>query len=460
MKQGVSPAPRPMAVAAAFAAIYIIWGSTYLAIRYGLETLPPFLMAGTRFLIAGGVMYAWVRLRGTGRPQRFHWRSAAVIGGLLLLGGNGGVTWAEQTVPSGVTALLITTVPLWMVLLNWLQPGGVRPGAVEAVGVLLGFSGVVVLMGFNDLAAGSAVDRVGAAVLVFASLSWALGSIYSRHAKLPEHPLLATAMEMLTGGALLTIVGLLTGEGSRVAFETVSLRSLLSLAYLVVFGSLVGFTSYVWLLRVTTPARVSTYAFVNPVVAVFLGAWLAGEPLTPRTLIAALVIVTAVVLITLRRTRPARDEAARPGQTDECITDQAAVPRGVVFPTDGSSAPSGELFALGEIQAEQARADRPYHEFLRADSMSVGLYTLPAGGVDRQQPHTEDEVYYVVAGRARFRLGAAEHLVKTGSILYVPAGVEHRFTCIREPLTLLVVFSPAESWGAECDEKLVTTSCT
>lgn len=298
-------APREHAsrakLVAAFAAVYVIWGSTYLAIRFAIETIPPFFMAGARFLIAGGVLYAWVRLRGAERPTRAQWGAATIVGGLLLLGGNGAVVWAEQYVPSGLASLLVATVPVWMVLLDWARAGGTRPSAVVLAGVALGLGGLVLLVDPRSLASGSAADPIGAAVLVLGSLAWAVGSLYSKRAKMPTVPLLATGMQMLAGGALLVLAGLLTGEVARFAPHAVSARSVSALMYLVVFGSLVGFTAYIWLLRVATPAQVSTYAYVNPVVAVFLGWALAGEPLTPRTLLAAAVIVGAVVLVTAGR---------------------------------------------------------------------------------------------------------------------------------------------------------------
>lgn len=301
---GVKQKPSRMGVIAAFASVYIIWGSTYLAIRYALESLPPLLMAGARHTLAGALLYAVLRATGTARPQRIHWRSAAIIGALLLLIGNGGVCWAEQTVPSGLAALLVTTVPIWMVLLNWFRREGVRPGIMEIGGVVLGLLGVIILIGSENLGGGP-VHRMGAVVLIAASLSWAIGSIYSRQAPLPQSPLMVTAMQMLCGGVLLLLSGAVSGEGARLELENVSLRSLVSLGYLTVFGSLVAFSAYVWLLRVSTPAKVSTYAFVNPVVAVALGFVFAGEPLTPRTIGAAAVIVTAVVLITRQRRRTA-----------------------------------------------------------------------------------------------------------------------------------------------------------
>jgi drug/metabolite transporter (DMT)-like permease len=299
-----APAQPPRwQVATAFAAIYLIWGSTYLAIRLAIETFPPFLMASIRFLVAGIILYVWSRLRGASQPARSHWLSAAVVGGLLLLGGNGGVVWAEQHVPSGLTALLIGTVPLWMALLDWLRRDGAKPSNGVIVGLTLGFLGMALLIGPVELAGGDHVDLAGAAVLILASLSWATGSLYSRRAQLPASPLLATAMEMLAGGALLLIASLLVGEWARFDSSALSLRSWLALGYLIVFGALVGFTAYIWLLRVSTPAHVSTYAYVNPVVAIFLGWAFAGEPLTARTLLAAAVIVAAVVIITTYRAR-------------------------------------------------------------------------------------------------------------------------------------------------------------
>lgn len=307
--------PPRWQIATAFAAIYLIWGSTYLAIRFAVETFPPFLMAGMRFLVAGAILYPWSRLRGASPPARSHWLAATVVGGLLLLGGNGGVVWAAQRVPSGLTALLIGTVPLWMALLNWLRSGGVKPSNGVMVGLMLGFTGIALLVGPGKLAGGRQVDLVGAAVLILASLSWATGSLYSRRAQLPASPLLATAMEMLAGGALLLIASLFTGEWTRFDSSALSLRSWLALGYLIVFGALVGFTAYIWLLRVSTPAHVSTYAYVNPVVAIFLGWAFAGEPLTARTLLAAAVIVVAVVIITTYRARGATEKKHA---QDEC----------------------------------------------------------------------------------------------------------------------------------------------
>jgi drug/metabolite transporter (DMT)-like permease len=296
-------------VLAAFAAVYVIWGSTYLAIRFAIETLPPLLMAGVRFLLAGAVLYAFVRARGVARPRLVHWRSATVVGGLLLLCGNGGVVWAEQVIPSGVAALLVATVPLWMVLLDWARPGGASPSGTVIAGLVVGFAGLVLLIGPSELVGSGRVDPTGAVVVLFASLAWAIGSIYSRSASLPTSPLLATAMEMITGGALLAVGGLVRGELATLDPSGISAESALAFGYLVVFGSLIGFTCYIWLLGVTTPSRVATYAYVNPVVAVLLGWALASEPLTARVIGAATVIVAAVVLITRERSTRATNGA-------------------------------------------------------------------------------------------------------------------------------------------------------
>lgn len=299
-------------VLAAFAAVYVIWGSTYLAIRFAIATLPPFVMAGTRFLVAGALLYGWARARGVASPTRAQWGAAAVIGTLLLLLGNGGVVWAEQTVPSGLTALLVAMVPLWMVLLDWLRPGGSRPAGMVLVGVAVGFAGMAVLVGPGQLAGGGHMSLVGIAAAGLAALSWAAGSLYGRRAPLPASPLLATSLEMLVGGALLFLAGIPAGEWANLHLTHVSALSLLSLGYLIVGGSLVAFTAYVWLLRVSTPARASTYAYVNPLVAVVLGWAFGGEALGPRTLAATAIIVAAVVVITTAQARPSPAVAGEP----------------------------------------------------------------------------------------------------------------------------------------------------
>ncbi len=285
----------------AFAAVYIIWGSTYLAIRWAIDTMPTFLMAGTRFVVAGAILYVWGRLRGGPKPTAANWRDAAIIGTLLLLGGNGGVVWAEQYVPSGLTALIVATEPLWVVLLDWARPHGTRPTGGEIFGLVLGFGGVLLLIGPTNVG-GAHVDPVSALVLLVATLSWATGSLYSRSAKLPRAPFLTTGMNMLAGGAVLVLVGTGLGQWGQVHVAAISMKSWLALLYLIVFGAIVGFTAYLWILKEATLATASTYAYVNPAVAVFLGWALAGEAITPRIVGAASVIVGSVVIITLART--------------------------------------------------------------------------------------------------------------------------------------------------------------
>lgn len=287
--------PSRARLIAGFATVYILWGSTYLAIRVGVETIPPFMMGAIRFLIAGSVLYLAVRPRE--RPTFAQWKSAAIVGVLLLVFGNGAVMWAEQKMPSGIASLIVAVVPLWMVLLDWARRGGRRPTAIVMVGVILGLVGLAILV--DPFAPSStAVDRLGVLALLGGSLSWAVGSIYSKHAPHHPTPLVSPAMQMLAGGAGLAILALLSGELTRFRADAVSTHSMLAVLYLVIFGSLVGYSVYIWLLRVATPSAVSTYAYVNPVVAVFLGWLILSEPLTPRTLLAAAVIVGAVALIT------------------------------------------------------------------------------------------------------------------------------------------------------------------
>jgi drug/metabolite transporter (DMT)-like permease len=307
-------------IVAAFAVVYVVWGSTYLAIRFALETLPGFAMAGVRFLVAGAIVYAWARARGVPRPTAVEWRSAAIVGALLLLGGNGAVVWAERTVASGPAALLIATMPLWVVLLEWARPGGSRPGLVVLGGLFFGFIGLAVLIDPVGALASGSLDPRGALVLVAGSLSWSIGSTLAPRLGLPRSLLLATAMEMIAGGVLLLGLAAVTGELAQVDLAAASMRSIVSFVYLVVFGSILAFNAFVYLLQVQPPARVATYAYVNPVVAVFLGWLLAGEPVDARVVTATAIIVAAVAMVTLGRSTPRDlpvveniDAAASPG---------------------------------------------------------------------------------------------------------------------------------------------------
>jgi len=283
-------------IALAFVAVYLIWGSTYLAIRFAIESMPPFLMAGTRFLLAGLVLYAWTRLRGSARESKQHWGNAFIIGGLMLLGGNGAVVWAEQWVPSSMTSLLIATVPLWMVLLDWIW-NRARPNVKVIIGLALGFAGIALLVGGFENLGESSIDIVSACILIFGTFLWANGSLYSRSAKLPSSQFLDTGMEMIAGGLLLLLTSFVTGEWARARLDLITFHSLFSWIYLVVFGSLVAFTSYTWLLRVVSPSKVSTYAYVNPIVAMLLGWILAKESLNARSLLAAAIILASVLII-------------------------------------------------------------------------------------------------------------------------------------------------------------------
>ncbi len=287
----------------ALATIYAVWGSTYLAIRWALETIPPFTMASARYLVAGSILLAFVKARGAPPIALRDLRPAFLTGGLMLLCGNGGVVWSEQRIASGLAALLVAVEPLFIVLLAATLPQERRrPSGRALVGVGFGVAGVVLLVGPVRLG-GARVDAAGAAAVLFAAFAWALGSLLSRHFAPPASPLQATALQMLAGGVLLGGASGVAGEWGRFSPGLVSLRSAAAVGYLVVFGSLVAFTAYIWLLRAASPALVSTYAFVNPVVAVFLGWLLASEEVTSRTLVAAVVIVAAVVVITLGEAR-------------------------------------------------------------------------------------------------------------------------------------------------------------
>jgi drug/metabolite transporter (DMT)-like permease len=276
--------------------VYVVWGSTYLAIRIAIETLPMFFMAGVRFLVAGGVLFAWALRRGArdgdalGWPQ---WRAAAIVGAGLFLGGNGGVVFAESRIPSGVTALLVATLSLWMALLAWLA-WGERPSRRALVGLPLGFAGTALLIGPVDT---SGIDPLGAVACLLASLSWAAASLYSRQARLPSRTAVSTAMQMIAGGMWMTFASIVTGEWRHLDPHAFSTASLGAMAYLIVAGSLLAFSAYAWLLRNAPTPLVATYAYVNPVVAVLLGWAFAGEPVTPRMIAAGATILGAVALI-------------------------------------------------------------------------------------------------------------------------------------------------------------------
>jgi drug/metabolite transporter (DMT)-like permease len=286
----------------AFALVYVVWGSTYLAIRFAIETAPPFLMASARFLVAGLILYGFARWRGAARPSLAEWRATAIIGAALFLFGNGGVVWAEQFVPSGLAALLVATVPLWMVLFEWLLPGGKRPAPMVWLGVAVGLGGVGLLAKPGAAAAGSEHYLTGVAALMVASIVWSLGSLYAKRATLPSSMPLTIGMQMLAGGFWLGLLSLTLGEPARFDPAAISAKSFWAVAYLVVFGALIGFSAYQYVLHHTTPARAATYAYVNPVVAMLLGWAFAGEAITPRTVAAAAIVLAGVAIIVLAKT--------------------------------------------------------------------------------------------------------------------------------------------------------------
>lgn len=303
MANPTSPAPTRTALILAFATIYLVWGSTYLGIRVAIETMPLFLMAGARFIIAGGILLAILRFRGSPFPSARQWRINTVIGLFLVLGGNGLVVWAEQFVPSGITALIIGVQPLFFVLTEWAWPGGSRPTAVTTFSLLVGFTGVAWLAAPWETSANGGLHLIGVIAILGACIFWAIGSIYSRHAKHAADPLLAASVQMLGGGAALALVGLGQGEAATLDLAAISGRSWTAFTYLVIFGSLVGFSTFVWLIKHSTPARVSTYAYVNPIVAVLLGWLILHEPVTFRTIVASIVIVAAVVIVTSEKNK-------------------------------------------------------------------------------------------------------------------------------------------------------------
>jgi drug/metabolite transporter (DMT)-like permease len=282
-------------VLGAFFLIYIAWGSNFLAIRYAIETIPPFLLMGVRSMLAGVCLYAWARWRSADPPTLAHWRAAAGVGVLLFLGCHGLLAWAQGRVPSGVAALGMATLSLWMTLLDWLWAGASRPGVPVWLGLGLGMLGLGVLVGPGSW--GGVVDATGLLVIQASGFCWALGSVKARRSHLPSSVVLSTGMQLITGGAALVIVALVSGEVARFDPSSVSARSALGFAYMVGAASIMAFTAYVWLLRVSTPSRVGSYAFVNPLVAVFLGAAVGGEPLTARTALAAVLILAAVAAI-------------------------------------------------------------------------------------------------------------------------------------------------------------------
>ena|SRR5215471_6846208 len=290
---------RKIKILIAFAAVYIIWGSTYLAILFAIRSIPPFLMAGARFFLAGLIMFAIARTQGPLRSTWSEWRTSVIVGACLLLGGNGGVTISEKIIESGLASLIVATVPIYITLLGWFVGMTPRPQPIVWLGLAGGFLGVAMLLGpaLRFSGGGNSHSAIGISILLVGSFLWSAGSLYSRTAKHTASPFFAAAQQMFCGGILLMLVGFFVGEAKRFRFENITLLSSSAFVYLVLIGAIVGYTAYFWLLRHCDPAKVATYAYVNPIVAVLLGAVFAHEPVTLRMLLAAILIIGSVALI-------------------------------------------------------------------------------------------------------------------------------------------------------------------
>jgi drug/metabolite transporter (DMT)-like permease len=300
-----TPVPPPLQARAesnrwvllAFLAVYILWGSTYIGIRIAIESFPPLAMAAIRHTLVGLLLYPFFRWKTGIRPTASNWWTACVTGILLLCVANGALTWAELRVPSGIAALLVATVSLWLVIVDWLRPGGCRPVPRVFAGLILGFAGLALLVGPAKLGGSQRTDVIGTGLLMVCSFVWACASIYSKHRPMPAAPLLIVGMQSLAGGAALWLLTFISGEYRDLHLGAVTARSWLALIYLIIFGSAVGFTAYLYILKKSSASKVATYGFVNPVVALFLGWLLAAEPITPRTILAAAIILTAVIVV-------------------------------------------------------------------------------------------------------------------------------------------------------------------
>lgn len=286
----------------AFGAVYLIWGSTYLFIKYAIETIPPFTVGAARFVAAGAILYLFARRRGAPRPTASELRMGALTGVLMLGLGNGAVVWAELTVPSGIVALIVSTVPIWIVLFDWMRPRGVRPRAPVFVGLALGLVGMAILIGPRAVVGEGNVNELGALALFVGSLGWALGSVLTRTHGGVRSPLVFSSIQMFAASGAMFLAALAFREFSGFSFAQVSLKSALSWVYLAIAGSIIGYSAYVYLLGVVTAAKAATYAYVNPVIAVLLGWAFANEPIGMRTVVAAAVILAGVAIITSMQT--------------------------------------------------------------------------------------------------------------------------------------------------------------
>ncbi|RXK54685.1 EamA family transporter [Oleiharenicola lentus] len=325
-------APSRTALIAAFGAIYLIWGSTYLGIRIAVESMPAFLMASSRFIVAGGIVAAFIALTRGFRATAKQWRDNAIVGGFLCLGGNGLVSWAEEKVPSGIATLIISAGPVFIVLMDWAVHAwskdgsrGTRPNTLTFAGLGLGFVGLAMLVGPDVLATGvNGLDPLRVLGLLGATFFWGVGMMIMRYVREPAEPFTASGIQMICGSGWLLLASLATGELGRFDAAAITGRSVAAWAYLVVFGSLIGFSTFTWLMKHSTPAKVSTYAYVNPVVAVFLGWFVLHEAVSPRIFVAAAIIIAGVALITIAKNKkPASKPAAAPAPAAVPATQKA-----------------------------------------------------------------------------------------------------------------------------------------
>jgi len=307
----MNPNARPSKISLifAFAAVYIIWGSTYLGIKYAIQTIPPLLMSGFRYGIAGLILYLFARLTSKEKPTLLHWKNTSIIGALLLLIGNGGVATAEKLIPSGIAALIVCSVPMWFALFSWLFFKRGKPGKKVIAGIIVGFIGIIVLVGPDSiLNTGAGINPVGVLIISLGAIGWSFGSLFASRAVLPSNHILTIGMQMLSGGILLIVGGTIKGEWQVFHPQDISAISIIAFIYLIIFGSMIAFSAYSWLMRVSTPSLVSTYAYVNPVIAVFLGWLFFSEPVDKYTIIGSVIIIAALVLIT--RSKPIVEEEA------------------------------------------------------------------------------------------------------------------------------------------------------
>jgi drug/metabolite transporter (DMT)-like permease len=297
-----TPLSLRVKIAIAFCAIYVIWGSTFLATRFAVRTIPPFVVSGSRFFLAGVVLFCFARTRTSEKVTVRMWASATVMGTLFFVICHGGLSWAAQHVPSGISALLMASVSMWTALIEIVTRSKSRPGVRVMVSLLVGFVGITLLVVKPELLAGSHVGSLGATVALIGAFSWALGTVLTKRVPRPESTILSAGMQMMCGGGLLLIVAMVSGQTAGWNPQGISSQGLLAMAFLTLIGSLVGFTCYVWLLGQCSPTQVATYAYVNPIIALILGWAIAGEQLTERSLIASVIVVGAVAsIITARR---------------------------------------------------------------------------------------------------------------------------------------------------------------